>query len=162
MHGSMTRCSRPRKHKRVNTGTLALIGVLLLGGLAGCGGTAANSAPAAASVAGQVRALLGRMTLDEKVGQMALISVDRLWGNCQGSPGPLNTQCLQHVLITRHVGAILSGGGAAPTPNTPQAWAEMTNAIQRYAVRHSRLHIPILYGADAVHGHNNVLGATLF
>jgi beta-glucosidase len=114
------------------------------------------------SVPARVSDLLGRMTLAEKVGQMALISVDRLWGNCQGGPGALNQDCLDQVLTQDHVGAILSGGGEAPDPNTPQAWAEMTNAIQKYAVDHSRLHIPILYGADAVHGHNNVLGATIF
>jgi beta-glucosidase len=64
--------------------------------------------------------------------------------------------------VNDHVGAILSGGGEAPDPNTPKGWADMTNAIQRYGVTNTRLHIPILYGADAVHGHNNVLGATIF
>jgi beta-glucosidase len=113
-------------------------------------------------VQSRVSDLLGRMTLAEKVGQMALISVSRLWGDCQGSPGALNPGCLARVLTTDDVGSILSGGGEAPTPNTPQAWAELTNAIQKYAVDHSRLHIPIIYGADAVHGHNNVLGATIF
>ena len=38
----------------------------------------------------------------------------------------------------------------------------MYNTMQQYAIQHSRLHIPIEYGADAVHGHNNVLGATIF
>lgn len=114
------------------------------------------------SIQSRVSDLLGRMTLSEKIGQMALISVDRLWGDCQGGPGPLSQDCLAQVLGTDHVGAILSGGGEAPEPNTPQSWADLTNAIQRYAIDHSRLHIPILYGVDAVHGHNNVLGATIF
>ncbi|MCV5902649.1 hypothetical protein OFN63_41780, partial [Escherichia coli] len=49
-----------------------------------------------------------------------------------------------------------------PVPNTPRAWAEMTNALQRAAVEKGRLGIPLLYGVDAVHGHNNVVGATLY
>ncbi|MGH3469716.1 MAG: glycoside hydrolase family 3 N-terminal domain-containing protein, partial [Thermocrispum sp.] len=50
----------------------------------------------------------------------------------------------------------------APVKNTPKEWAKLTNAVQRYAIKHSRLGIPIVYGVDAVHGHNNVLGATMF
>lgn len=38
----------------------------------------------------------------------------------------------------------------------------MTNAIQEFVRKHTRLGIPIIYGVDAVHGHNNVLGATIF
>jgi len=49
-----------------------------------------------------------------------------------------------------------------PVPNTPRAWAEMTNAIQRVAVEKGRLGIPSLYGVDAVHGHNNLVGATIY
>lgn len=114
------------------------------------------------SVAARVNDLLGRMSLADKVGQMTLISVSRLRGNCQGTPGPLNPICLRRVLSDARVGAILSGGGEAPLPNTPRSWAEMTNAIQRYALHHAHLSIPVLYGADAVHGHNNVLGVTIF
>ena len=93
---------------------------------------------------------------------MTLISVSRLRGDCQGQVGPLSTDCMHNVLVNDHVGAILSGGGEAPDPNTPANWADMTNTIQHYAVDNTRLHIPVLYGADAVHGHNNVLGATIF
>ena len=60
------------------------------------------------------------------------------------------------------MGSILSGGGDAPLDNTPKAWAEMNNAIQRYALENNRLKIPIIYGADGVHGHNNVISATMF
>lgn len=124
-------------------------------------GTAASSS-SGGSITARVGALEGRMSLDEKIGQMTLISVSRLWGDCSGRDGWLQGGCLRSVLIDNHVGAILSGGGEAPSPNTPQDRANATNAIQRYAVQHSRLHIPILYGVDAVHGHNNVMGATIF
>ena len=69
---------------------------------------------------------------------------------------------LDVVLNQDKVGSILSGGGASPATNSPQAWAEETNAVQKFALDHSRLGIPIVYGVDAVHGHNNVLGATMF
>jgi beta-glucosidase len=108
--------------------------------------------------------LLRRMTLDEKIGQMALISVQDVVGNCAGQFGPPqpNPACLRTFLDDDRVGNVLSGGGQAPIPNSPRQWALLTNAIQRFALEHSRLHIPILYGIDAVHGHNNVVGATIF
>lgn len=110
----------------------------------------------------RVADLLERMTLEEKVGQMTMIDVARLMGTGEWDRGPLNETWVRRVLLERHVGALLSGGGAAPVPNDPESWAEMTNALQRYAVQQTRLGIPLLYGVDAVHGHNNVLGATLY
>lgn len=59
------------------------------------------------------------------------------------------------------VGSILSGGGSNPTPNTPDNWAAMVGAYLEAGSR-SRLGVPILYGVDAVHGHSNVAGATIF
>ncbi|GBF06724.1 beta-glucosidase-like glycosyl hydrolase [Deinococcus aerius] len=110
----------------------------------------------------RVADLLGRMTLEEKVGQLAQIDVLRLMGQGEWDRGPLNPEWMENVLARQHVGSLLSGGGNAPVPNTPAAWARMTNDLQRYAIEHSRLKIPILYGVDAVHGHNNVVGATIF
>ncbi|MFC6681399.1 glycoside hydrolase family 3 N-terminal domain-containing protein [Nonomuraea ferruginea] len=59
------------------------------------------------------------------------------------------------------LGSVLSGGGSAPSPNTPAAWADMYDRFQNAALA-TPLGIPILYGVDAVHGHNNVHGATIF
>ena len=56
---------------------------------------------------------------------------------------------------------MLSGGGGNPTPNTSAAWAAMVRGFQEEALA-SRLGIPLLYGVDGVHGHNNVYGATIF
>jgi beta-glucosidase len=59
------------------------------------------------------------------------------------------------------IGALLSGGGEAPDDNTPDGWAAMVRDFQDRALA-SRLGIPVLYGIDAVHGHNNVPGAVIF
>ena len=60
------------------------------------------------------------------------------------------------------VGSVLSGGGSVPAPKaTPEAWVNMVNEIQKAALS-TRLGIPMIYGIDAVHGHNNVYGATIF
>jgi beta-glucosidase len=95
---------------------------------------------------------------------MTQINVTRLQGESGNDwdRGPLNPAEMQNVLGDNHTGSILSGGGASPAVNSPKAWAEMTNEVQRFAIEHSRLGIPIIYGVDAVHGHSNVLGATFF
>ena len=113
-------------------------------------------------VAARVADLLSRMTLKEKIGQMTQIDVASMMGEGEWDRGPLNEAQLKNVFEKNQVGSILSGGGAAPVPNTPKAWAEMTNQLQDAALKYSRLGIPYLYGIDAVHGHNNVLGATLY
>ncbi|HVD49728.1 MAG TPA: glycoside hydrolase family 3 N-terminal domain-containing protein, partial [Gaiellaceae bacterium] len=59
-------------------------------------------------------------------------------------------------------GSILSGGTDNPVDNTGRGWAEQYNTIQHYAIDHSRLHIPVIYGVDAVHGFGHPYRATLF
>jgi beta-glucosidase len=160
--------------------TLAVAGVMLivLAGVA-LGGTV--SAPGAgqpryldahASIKDRVNDLLHRMTLAEKVGQMDQIVIGELRdttspanGDCNNAGGNndrLQTTCLQRVLIDYHTGSILSGGTDNPAMNTGRGWAEQYNTIQHYAVEHSRLHIPVIYGVDAVHGFGHPFEATLF
>lgn len=109
-------------------------------------------------------ALLADMTLAEKVGQMTQINAAALQGD-PSTPwdrGELNPAVMEPVFADSLTGSILSGGGASPAVNSPRAWAEMTNEIQRFAIERQPHGIPIIYGVDAVHGHNNVLGATMF
>jgi beta-glucosidase len=100
-----------------------------------------------ATIDQRVEDLLSRMTLDEKIGQMT--QADR--------------QYLQsEVDITTYaLGSLLSGGGSAPQDNSPVGWANMYDSYQSRALA-TRLHIPLIYGIDAVHGHNNVKGAVIF
>jgi beta-glucosidase len=158
--------------------TLAVIIVALV---AVALGMTAASAPGAgqpryldanASIKDRVDDLLRRMTLAEKVGQMDQIVIGELRdttppanGDCNNAGGnndPLQIPCLQRVLIDYHTGSILSGGTDNPIDNTGRGWAEQYNTIQRYAIENSRLHIPIIYGVDAVHGFGHPFEATLF
>ena len=91
--------------------------------------------------------LLSYMTLEEKIGQMT--QVDRQFLE---SDNDINTY---------YLGSLLSGGGSTPPKNYPRSWAEMYDGFQKIALS-TRLSIPIIYGIDAVHGHNNVIGATIF
>jgi beta-glucosidase len=99
-------------------------------------------------VPARVADLLSRMTLEEKVGQMT--QAER--GAVASDPSRVTEWKL---------GSLLSGGGSTPTPNTPQAWADMVDGFQQAALK-TRLGIPLLYGVDSVHGHGNLLGATVF
>ena len=87
------------------------------------------------------------MTLDEKVGQMT--QVDKRMLDSESD------------IATYFLGSILSGGGSVPDDNTPKGWVNMVNSYQKQALS-TRLKIPLIYGIDAVHGHNNVVGATVF
>ncbi len=100
----------------------------------------------AAPIEERVDDLLARMSLADKVGQMTM--VDR-------------AHITPEQVTESRVGAVLSGGGSVPTPNTPEAWTQMVDGYQEAALA-TPLAVPILYGIDAVHGNGNVYGATLF
>ena len=94
------------------------------------------------------RALLAQMTLEEKVGQMTQAEQDALKEFSD--------------IRAYALGSLLSGGSSDPQAgNSVEAWADLYDRAQTESLK-SRLGIPILYGIDAVHGHNNVLGATIF
>jgi beta-glucosidase len=96
----------------------------------------------------RVQDLLSRMTLAEKIGQMT-----------QTERGSVDTDTSK--ITTDNLGSLLSGGGSVPMSNTPTAWADMVDRYQRAALR-TRLHIPLIYGIDTVHGDGNMDGATVF
>ncbi|CAN6993422.1 unnamed protein product [Brassica oleracea var. botrytis] len=95
----------------------------------------------------RIRDLMNRMTLQEKIGQM--VQIER-------------TVATPQVMKKYFIGNVLSGGGSVPSPKaTPETWVNMVNEIQKASLS-TRLGIPMIYGIDAVHGHNNVYGATIF
>ena len=100
-----------------------------------------------APVEGRISDLMKRMTIDEKIGQMT-----------QGERAFKGIDTLVKELC---LGSVLSGGGSVPSPNSPEGWMKMYRSLQESAMS-TRLQIPIIYGIDALHGNNNVLGAVIF
>ncbi|XP_078178670.1 uncharacterized protein LOC144572852 isoform X2 [Carex rostrata] len=98
-------------------------------------------------VEARVKDLLSRMTLQEKAAQMAQIE---------------RQVATPATLTDLSIGSVLSAGGSEPRYRaTAEEWADMVDQMQKWALA-SRLGIPIIYGSDAVHGHNNLFGATIF
>jgi beta-glucosidase len=126
-------------------------------------------------IAARVSDLLGRMTLAEKIGQMVQIEVTQVTdptSNCnsQGGFNLPNPVCEQRIFVGDDVGSILAGGTDIPVDTTGQGgpgntgldWANEYNTMQSYAIGHSRLHIPVIFGVDAVHGFGHPYQAPLF
>ena len=110
--------------------------------------SAAPEAKPLSSFDPQAKALLARMTLDEKIGQMTQPDQDFIKDASD---------------IERYfLGSILSGGSSDPKEgNSLEAWTNLYDRLQQHTSL-TRLRIPLLYGVDALHGHNNVLGAVIF
>jgi beta-glucosidase len=102
----------------------------------------------AETIEARVNDLLDRMTLQEKVGQMTQINLSHL----KHDPD---------IVSDYYLGSVLSGGGSSPDENTTHAWAQTYDSLQKAALD-TRLGIPIIYGIDAVHGHNNLKDAVIF
>nr|WP_156796135.1 glycoside hydrolase family 3 protein [Brevundimonas subvibrioides] len=97
-----------------------------------------------------VEDLLARMTVEEKVGQVIQADI--------GSISPAD-------LATYPLGSILAGGNSAPGGDErapAQAWVDLAEAFRAAAAARPGARVPLMFGIDAVHGHNNVVGATLF
>ena len=120
------------------TNRTAVLAAIALSGIA---------SQAFASVESKVDALLAQMTLDEKVGQMVQVDLAALHDKAD--------------VQTYFLGSMLSGGDSDPSDNSGQTWLKTVSEYQAMALK-TRLKIPLLYGIDAVHGHNNIDGAVIF
>lgn len=125
----------------------ALLIVLTISLISGCSSkTPAPVLPTPIPPGDSVEALLMQMTLDEKIGQMTQVEKNSI----------------QPADVTKYfIGSVISGGGGSPAVNNTREWAAMIRQYQQAALE-TRLGIPILYGLDAVHGHGNLYGATIF
>lgn len=119
------------------------------------GATASNS---------KVAALLAEMTLEEKVGQMAQITLDVITkGDNEFSsdePLTLDLELVRGAIVEHQVGSVLNT--ANNRARSPEKWREVINQLQEVALNETRLGIPIIYGIDAIHGATYTAGATFF
>jgi beta-glucosidase len=174
---------RGRVHRRWKGVIAVAVGVLVVGGLSAlltqgfadaANSTSAPWLDANKPLPARVNALLGAMTLAEKVGQMDQQLVDGLTGpsNACGTQGwaQLNESCMKTWLVDNNTGSLLAGGtdnppdttGKGGSGNTGYDWANEYNMIQKYAIQNSRLHIPLIFGVDAVHGFGHPWQAPLY
>jgi beta-glucosidase len=175
---------RHRPHRRLHA-LLAATAVLAVVGLGLPSSVASDRAEATApsvpwldshrSIAGRVNALLSEMTLAEKVGQMDQQLVSTLTDPSSATCGDNgfnlpNPDCMKKILIDAKTGSVLAGGtnnpidttGGGGVGNTGFDWANEYNIIQQYAIKNSRLHIPLIFGVDAVHGFGHPWQAPLY
>ena len=100
----------------------------------------------------QIVSLVSQMSLEEKVGQIIQPEIKYV------TPEDIKTY---------HIGSILNGGGSLPNRNkhaTPKEWLDLADSFYDASMdtTDGKIAIPIIWGSDAVHGHNNVIGATIF
>lgn len=107
--------------------------------------------PVDAILEARVAEIVSGMTLEQKVGQMTQPDIRSV------TPADVRTY---------YIGSILNGGGAWPEMRrraTPQEWAALSNAYYEASMASDMaVPVPVIWGTDAVHGHNNVFGATLY
>ena len=106
----------------------------------------------------KIEALLKRMTLEEKVGQMTQLALGMITKG-QNQEIQIDPEKLNKAVVRYGVGSILNVSDQALTP---EKWHNTIQQIQSAATKKTRLGIPVIYGIDSIHGANYVLGATLF
>lgn len=114
--------------------------------------TVPRALPADPALEARIRKLLALMSVEDKVGQLIQADI---------------TTIKPEDLKTYRLGSVLAGGNSGPNGNefaTPEEWRELVDQFHQAALAPSAGHaaIPLIFGVDAVHGHNNVVGATLF
>lgn len=97
-----------------------------------------------------INSLVSQMTLEQKVGQIIMPEINSVTPD----------QAKKY-----HFGTILNGGGGFPNQNKNSSiedWKNLSKSYYDSSTEVNGIKIPILWGTDAVHGHNNVIGATIF
>ena len=159
---------------KLKNGTLSAVAAFML--FTGCQTQKPTAEPADTTVATvpadanmsaidkKIEDLLSRMTLEEKVGQMAQITLDVVGkGENRYSsfePFALDTVELRKALIDYKIGSVLNT--ANNRARTPEQWYAIISQIQDVAMNKNRLKIPVIYGVDQIHGATYTAGGTMF
>lgn len=113
------------------------------------------------SISQKVDALLSKMTLEEKVGQMAQLDANYFLKSDEKGflfPYVIDQKKLEDAVTKYGVGSILNIGNSAQSVND---WQKRIEAIQKAAAK-TRLKIPVIYGIDVIHGNNYTLNSVMF
>ena len=119
---------------------------------------AINSAGPERDNSQKIEALLKRMTLEEKVGQMTQLAISMI-SKGQDQNIQIDPEKLEKAIVRYGVGSILN---VADQALTPDKWQDTIRQIQEAATKKTRLGIPVIYGIDSIHGANYIQGTTLF
>lgn len=136
-----------------NASRRAAIASLIFLSLSGCQSVGPAQAPTAAqdAVEVRVREIVSSMTLEQKIGQMTQAEIRSV------TPDDVRKY---------YLGSILNGGGAWPGMNkhaTVDDWRRLADQFYQASMSTDMaVKVPVIWGTDAVHGHNNVFGAALF
>jgi beta-glucosidase len=117
----------------------------------------AQKKPAESATDKKVDALIAKMTLEEKVGQMTEVTSDVV-SKTNAPDHELDADKLKEAIMKYHVGSILNVTGHA---YSREHWYDVISTIQK-AADQDRLKIPVIYGIDAIHGVTYTVGSTLF
>ena len=107
--------------------------------------------------------IASKMTLAEKIGQMAQVSIDAV---CKGEDTPptstlqLDMDKLRDVIVNYHVGSLLNSPNTRA--RTAEWWTNVISQIQDVALNETRTKIPVIYGLDQIHGATYTAGSTMF
>lgn len=107
--------------------------------------------------------IVSKMTLAEKIGQMAQVSIDAV---CKGEDTPptstlqLDMDKLRDVIVNYHVGSLLNSPNTRA--RTAEWWTNVISQIQDVALNETRSKVPVIYGLDQIHGATYTAGSTMF
>lgn len=107
--------------------------------------------------------IVSKMTLAEKIGQMAQVSIDAV---CKGEDTPptstlqLDMDKLRDVIVNYHVGSLLNSPNTRA--RTAEWWTNVISQIQDVALNETRTKVPVIYGLDQIHGATYTAGSTMF
>ena len=150
--------------KRSNFKMLLMIAIFIFTGVSSCNSPKSGKNPADAEIGKKVNALIKEMTLEEKVGQMAQVTLDGITKGpsrfASFEPLELDMDVVRDAIVKYHVGSVLNT--ANNRARTVDVWAEIIGGIQDVAVNETRMKIPVIYGIDAIHGVTYTAGSTIF